>query len=393
MQGVYNDLTSPTLEEMRNYSEFEQSLLTMAEQTRSRQNYIVSPVSLRVALLLAIEGAEGGTKAALLKAAGFESEIQADNWYRYVKANVDSFAMNKKYLGERIQKGFFEKDPSKDMQFRIVNSVWNNSDLHGDFTRAYKSHIREKYGAQAKSVSGEKLQKEVNRWVSKETDGFIPKIVDDSTNTAAILANALYLRTSWVKEFKKANTKKDDFTTADGKTVQKDFLCKKEKMLYAEKDDENKLVALQLRGDILLVAVLGDMGDTSDIRLAVGNANELMVNLKLPKIDVESSYDKDILALLKERGGELPFTDDADFSAMVENDRWKIGDVIQKARMKTDESGLEAAAVTVIQMFRGAALRPTTPDTVKEFIADRPFKFYVMTNNFRSLLFAGAINK
>ena len=45
---------------------------------------------------------------------------------------------------------------------------------------------------------------------------------------------------------------------------------------------------------------------------------------------------------VKARGGDLAFTNAADFNRMVENAHWKIGDIVQKARFRAEESGVEA---------------------------------------------------
>ena len=71
-----------------------------------------------------------------------------------------------------------------------------------------------------------------------------------------------------------------------------------------------------------------------------------------------------------------------------------MSDIIQKAKVKTDEKGLEAAAVTVIAMVEGCALEEERP-VPKEFVADRPFTFYVMNGSFDApeLLFYGQVMK
>ena len=66
-----------------------------------------------------------------------------------------------------------------------------------------------------------------------------------------------------------------------------------------------------------------------------------------------------------------------------------ISDIIQKTKIKVDEEGIEAAAATAIMMTEGAFLEQ--PE-VKEFTADEPFKFMILTASEEpELLFYGQI--
>ena len=273
------------------------------------------------------------------------------------------------------------------MRFSIANSVWNNTDLQGQFSKEYKARISEKYSATADEVSGKKLEKAVNAWVSKQTDGFIDNIVGDLSDIDAVLANALYLRSSWRDEFEASATHKGQFTTATGETVEKSFMYQTSHMLYNEDKKGNKLIAKELKGGILFVATLGDI---KDIRASVMNATSFKTRLKLPKFDIESTFGNEMVSFVKARGGDLAFTNAADFNRMVENANWKIGDIVQKARFKAEESGVEAAAATVV-MIRGAKAA-IDREPYREFVADRPFRFYLFTDDTYELLFAGAIN-
>ena len=64
-----------------------------------------------------------------------------------------------------------------------------------------------------------------------------------------------------------------------------------------------------------------------------------------------------------------------------------ISDIIQKAKISIDEKGVEAAAVTAIMMKDGIH----RINKEYEFIADKPFSFYVYTNyeNADYMMFAG----
>ena len=94
---------------------------------------------------------------------------------------------------------------------------------------------------------------------------------------------------------------------------------------------------------------------------------------------------------MQKRGAGLAFTDNADFSVMCPDAFWMITDIIQKTKIKIDEDGIEAAAATAIMMCESALM---VEDKPKEFIADKPFKFYICGGeNNAEMLFCGQVVK
>ena len=68
-----------------------------------------------------------------------------------------------------------------------------------------------------------------------------------------------------------------------------------------------------------------------------------------------------------------------------------VDDIIQKTKIKLDEDGVEAAAVTAI-MEKVTAM-PIEPEQPFVFTADKPFSFYIYTtcNDVTALMFSGEI--
>ena len=87
-------------------------------------------------------------------------------------------------------------------------------------------------------------------------------------------------------------------------------------------------------------------------------------------------------------GIEKAFTEsEADFSGMSEGDALWIDEVLHKAKIKVDEEGTEAAAATSVEMV----LRSAPLENKFEFIADRPFLFFIMDTATDSVLFTGKV--
>ncbi len=118
------------------------------------------------------------------------------------------------------------------------------------------------------------------------------------------------------------------------------------------------------------------------------NAN---VKVTIPKIDLETDFSNgELIDFLKECGVSLAFDErKAGFSAMIDHPVF-VSDIIQKTRIKQDEEGVEAAAVTFIGMDEKGLAVPNEP---KVFNADRPVSFYIYTtcNDTTAMMFAGEI--
>lgn len=324
----------------------------MNESKLSEENYMVSPTSFKAALCLAEAGANGQTKDELLKAMGFENEEQMNDWYNMVyNATLD-----------------FET-------FQIANSVWTNEDKGLEFKKEYIKKVTKDYSATAGTTPGADLADAVNSWVNESTNGQIKEISKDLSQVNFVLANALYLKAGWLNEFSESNTESGDFTTISGDTVTKEYMQQTDNFGYYE-EKGGKLVILPLDGGIRAAFVLGNI---SDMDKALREVEYVDVDVKLPKMDIETALsDNELITFLQQQGVESAFLNSADFSGMCDKPIL-ISDIIQKTKIKTDEEGLEAAAVTAIMMTESAMMVPEERE-IKEFYATEPFKFLIFTN-------------
>ena len=111
------------------------------------------------------------------------------------------------------------------------------------------------------------------------------------------------------------------------------------------------------------------------------------VQWSVPKFDVNS--DLDLLETLAALGiTDLTDPDRADLSALTDLDAF-LSDAKQLARVKVDEEGVEAAAVTMLHV-RNFNL-PPQPTEVCVMDLDRPFLFLIRTQDVP--LFIGIVNQ
>lgn len=338
-----------------------------------QQSFTVSPLSLKAALALTCLGAEGETQQQILNALGFASVEELQAWYASVLAGVADF-----------DSSVFGEDKA-DSAYRVVNAIFHNAACDGEFREAYKDLVSKVMGAYASSHDKNEITKAVNDWVNAQTNGMIPSIVDDVSESAAVLVNALYLKVKWSEPFNPSPM--TDFTTASGETVQKEFITRTEKYRYYA-DDDCQLVVLPLQGGIQMVLVLGD-GANLARKLADAEYRKTVVTL--PKFEVESSFnEKELVKCLKAMGCGKMFVDSvAEFDPMFTQGIF-VDDIIQKAKVKVDEKGLEAAAATAVVMMRNTAM--PNPEEPAVFTADRPFQFAIIREDEApELLFWGQI--
>ena len=375
------------------FSAFDNQLVEYLKQAgRADENFTVSPLSFKAALTMAALGAEGETQAQLLEALGFRNVEELRAWYATVLGGVDGFkeffeAMEKEAAEYASYFPGASDSPEITSAYWVVNSVWSNQDLPGEFRQSFLDDIAKTCYAEAYSAKAAELANAVNAWVNEKTNGLIPSILDDASDTSAVLVNALYLKTGWEDGFAKLGDR--DFTTRSGEKVQKPFMEQTSHMAYY-KDEETQLVSVPLQGGVSMVFVLGE--DTG-LAEKLSKAEYKLVDVTVPMIDVETSLDqKELVNYLKLLGCEKMFTDYAEFDPMY-TDSLRVGNIIQKAKVHTDEEGLEAAAVTAI-MMEATCAEPGEPEIPEIFCADQPFSFYILKDGETpELLFWGQIVK
>lgn len=360
------------IDQTMNIGSFDEKLLSYLSQ-RSDGNYMASPLSFRYALGLLLAGANGETKAELLNALGVRSEEEWIDYCLTFNGFVNEYA----------------SAPETSRALRVANSVWKADWVREDFKEAYRESIEKNYAAEYRSFTPANAVEKINEWADIKTEHMIQNFLPDGYPTdhlAIALMNALYFKDAWQNSFSKELTKENDFHTRDGRTTRKDFMTTEDRFSYYE-DEVTRLVILPMEGGVSMAFVLGS---TDGLSGKIQKASTETVAVTVPKIDLETDFsNQEFVDFLKENGINLAFRPDADFSQMIDHEVF-VSDIVQKTRIKLDEDGVEASAVTAIMMTEGAFFAPEDP---KVFTADQPFSFYIYTtcNDTTAILFAGEI--
>ena len=104
-------------------------------------------------------------------------------------------------------------------------------------------------------------------------------------------------------------------------------------------------------------------------------------HVALPRFTTTQAFD--LAPELKSLGMQSPFNGSADFRGIDGSTDLFVSDVIHKAFVDVNESGTEAAAITVVMV--------ATRSKTSSFIVDHPFIFLIRENATGSILFLGRI--
>lgn len=218
----------------------------------------------------------------------------------------------------------------------------------------------------------------------------------DLAGSDLILANAVYFKGKWEKVFDPKLSTKKDFHGLKAKT-KKTFMSQMlEVKSYQDPEKRFELVELPYQGNEVAMVILLPIQDTklealekhlkvADLHQAVEQLNQspkAKVNIIIPKFEITWGTEN-ITGPLKSLG--MPVQ--GDFTPLGSSD-FEIEKVLHKAKIKVDEEGTEAAAVTTVQMFKGGIQnRP------KQFMADRPFLYLIKDQATGEWIFLGRLVK
>ena len=367
-----------------NANTFEDKLNTYMPKDK---NYMFSPLSIKMALALAANGADGTTRDEILKTIEIDENDKLNNLDRF----------NKK--AQTLIKAYQETDF---MQVNIANSIWLNTDRTSQlFKHEYSDKVKEFYNAESRSVNNNNAVENINAWANEKTNGKIPSIINNNDFTA-MLVNAVYFKASWQNDFNEGATKKDTFTNGDGTESQTDFMNNTKHYNYAKvngaeiielpykrvsyKTGENGETVKETTNIWMSMYVVMHDDEVQNIQSIINTADfkSQFIKLSMPKFKFE--YSAGLNDILKSMGISQAFKTDgsAHFEPMFTKDSMYISDVIHKTYIDVNEKGTEAAAITALA--GGTTAAPPQPMEIK---LNKPFTFVIKDTVHNEILFMG----
>ena len=341
------------------------------------KSQIVSPISITYALGMLNNGAAGETQAQINKVLGF-SEAGAEG--------INAFCQ--KMLTEA---------PNLDQltKVMIANNIYMNKgyELLPDFVStaklSYNADVetRDFYDGQTRDV--------INKWGSDHTMGMIPEVLKkDEFNAGAVsyLLNAIYFKGAWANKFDKENTKVEQFTTTDGGEKFIPLMHQEKELDYTENELCQALRLPYGNGAYAMTILLPKEGKTIDDVLITLTAEtwhsyqwmgSAIVDVKLPRF--ETDLDVDLKPIMTALG--MPRAFDANLAEFPNFCKVPIYIFLMKqvAKIKVNEAGTEAAAVTVIGVGKADNGRPQYVN----FHANHPFIYVISERSTGAIFFIG----
>jgi serpin B len=342
----------------------------------SNQNEMLSPLSAEMAMGLALLTSDGDAERQILELFGIASEDDLMQQTRQFRLRMGN-----------------EEEPA----LHIANAIWVFRDI--SVNQGLIASADQVYGAElnVEESPGPQVVQDINAWVAENTRGRINQLIDQLDPAASVgLFNALAFDGTWEEPFKPEATSKESFAAPNGE-VEVDMMRQSGEWDYRE-TEQFQAVDLPYEQPFRMHLVLPREGVTvaevmsgylQDWQNNQGEMAERSGQVRIPKFEFSAFYD--LVPPLKQVGVPALFTPGQGFlealSSSLNNESVDVA--VQKTYIKVDEEGTEAAAATGIVGVTSAAPGPEEPF---QFVADRPFAFFITENRSGAILFMGVVN-
>ena len=364
-------------------------LKTVNEVDQSGKSFIYSPLSITYVLGMVNDAATGDTEKELEQTLGFhKGGIKAVN--DYCKKLIDGLP----------------KVDNK-VTLDIANAIFLNKDYA--LKQQFQQDMQDYYDAKAEALdfSSPQTLEHINGWCNDKTKGMIPKILDEvNPYMVSYLLNAIYFKADWASKFDSKNTKEETFTTEKGTSTLP--MMHQYVLISYLKTNTYSAVILPYGNSLWNMTVMlpEEGATTDDIIKEVAQSSVLNnrgwcgtgsdvfqgyeVDLKLPRFETASDTDElGLVELMKKMGIKQAFDSDfAEIPNMCEDRNLYISMMRQKAKIKVNEEGSEAAAVTVAGVNATTAVSPQEYPKAT-FHANRPFVYAISEASSGVILFVG----
>ncbi|KAL7291382.1 hypothetical protein TKK_0014976 [Trichogramma kaykai] len=384
---------------------FNIELLQAVNDESSHPNVVLGTSSVKACLMLLIEAAQGRSRQQLLTALRLPGKLSD------IRAAADLNLAN-------------FKDPTGSTELVTVAKLWTSQDQQ--INRNYSATLQRYYHGEVQSLDFRQSQlaaQSINAWVNQLTKGLIrdlyePSGSDLAPDTRMILTTAVYFRGKWLKAFDKSSTRAECFQAPNRGCVKTPMMESYEWYKYAVVPalDAQALLLPYVSGRMAMLVLLPKTSDPAALHglsrdlaftpltsiLASMRDTEMRVQLPRFTIDTEIDLTNDLQKL----GIHDIFNNMADLSGAfaapipasttvptatksVQQPQLTqhIDRVLHKAHIEVSEEGTIAAAVT------GTSIVPLMGPSYTDFVANRPFLYFLLDMQSNGILFAGRLNE
>jgi len=355
---------------------------------REDGNLFFSPYSAHTALAMTATGARGKTRDEMVKVL----HLPADEQKALASGDL----------------GAFYAHPRKDFELSVANAIWGQKAYpwRSEFLELQKARFASAFNEADFKTDPDGERKRVNTWAEEQTRGKIKDLLPEgiiSQMTRMVLANAIYFKGAWEKQFDPKHTRPMPFTLSTGTKVDVPMMHRESGFKHYVQpgqpgrfEPEFQVAELSYRGgELSMVILLPGKHDGLRALEAKLEAKALAdwlakareekdLDLYLPKFRIETP-EMMLNEPLKQLGMVLAFDQGrADLTGLHSgNEQLFVSAVVQKAFVDVNEEGTEAAAATAVAIDAKSARL--------DFRADRPFLFLIRDVKHGTILFLGRV--
>jgi len=343
----------------------------------NKKNMLYSPLSIKYALKMLEEGANGNTYDEINKVVGNEE---------------------------------LSKYTSIDKTLSLANGLFIRDTYYERIKKSYINILKEKYDAEIVQDEFKDAQN-ANQWIEDKTLGIIKDMLQDDVvqnpDTMMLLINALAIDMDWVLNFECIDTSGKTFYMDDGKEMKATMMSKEEvssKAVAYYIDNDITVLTMDLENyngtQFEFMAIMPNENLSSyienvskeqineiDKKLILSSDEQGGVNVMIPKF--KFSYDLKLKNDLIELGIKDAFdAKSADLSKMEDTKELYVSNALHKADIEFTEEGVKAAAVTVF-IIESMSLPPEKEPV--DVIINKPFMFIIRDKNTKAIWFTGTV--
>ncbi|MBW4652823.1 MAG: serpin family protein [Kaiparowitsia implicata GSE-PSE-MK54-09C] len=355
------------------------NLLAQVAPQANGENLMISPSSVAIALSMLYNGASGDTQQAMTEALALQ------------EVTIDDLNSSNAILKQQLETA----DPN--VRVAIANSLWmrDSFPVNSGFLETNQDY----YDAEVSAIDFDNpaAVNTINDWVSRNTEGKIPTILDNiNPDDVMFLINAIYFNGAWSAPFNPRETMDRLFYTPDGTSSDSPFMSQRGSYQYLANDQfqaihlpygdsqQMSMVVMLPSESSTLPELLSSLSsDQWESWMEQFRRQEGMI--QLPRFT--SDYSVSLNETLKAMGMAVAFSpSEADFAG-ISPEQIYVSDVKHKTYIDVNEQGTEAAAATSI----GVTTTSMPIDPPFFMVCDRPFFYAIQDNETGTILFMGTV--
>ena len=336
--------------------QFSDSLFKLMVTSDNKENTLVSPLSIHIALSMLLHGVRNKSESQLKCALKLLPEADANQVAKYYNSLLASLA----------------KEDEQDIV--LINNKALVSKLF-PLMPDYANVLKSKYLSTIEEVDfrrhGPFIMNQVNQWVNESTKGLIPSILQEPLDeeTALVLLNCVYFKGNWKGRFDLSGPRDFHLSNTQSKKVPFMEVIAHFKYLtvpFGSSGGQVQMVDIPYKGRCSMVVILPPESTTVNEMIAemplfdmlmqiLANGQCTKISLHMPKFTFRS--DQEMNDVLKKMGAVDIFDETkADLSGIssVKSPPLYVSGVQHSALIEVDEEGTKAAAVTMVRISKFA---------------------------------------